>query len=64
MTFTLKPVKGREFVNRTRLLEEMVAELKELNIAEFYFCRMTVSYPKRGVRLNLAVTFGIILGKY
>ncbi|KAF1073553.1 ATP-binding protein [Methanogenium sp. MK-MG] len=29
MAFTLKPVKGRGFVNRTRLLEEMVAELKD-----------------------------------
>jgi len=26
--------------------------------------RKLVSYPKRGVRLNLAVTFDIILGKY
>ena len=29
MTFTLKPVRGREFINRTKLLEEMVAELKD-----------------------------------
>ncbi len=28
MTFTLQPVKGKEFINRTELLEEMVAELK------------------------------------
>lgn len=29
MTFTLKPVRGREFINRTKMLEEMVAELKD-----------------------------------
>jgi len=29
MTFTLQPVKGKEFINRTELLEEMVAELKD-----------------------------------
>ena len=29
MHFTLQPVKGTGFINRTELLEEMVAELKE-----------------------------------
>ena len=29
MKFTLQPVKGEEFINRTELLEEMVAELKD-----------------------------------
>lgn len=29
MAFTLKPVRGRDFINRTKLLEEMVGELKD-----------------------------------
>jgi len=29
MAFTLQPVKGEEFINRTELLDEIVAELKD-----------------------------------
>ena len=29
MSFTLQPVKGRNFINRSKLLEEMLAELKD-----------------------------------
>ena len=42
MTFTLKPVRGREFINRTKLLEEMVAELKDT--------RSTTGYALYGKR--------------
>ena len=29
MKFTLRPIKGEEFINRSELLDEMVAELKD-----------------------------------
>lgn len=42
MAFTLKPVRGREFINRTKMLEEMVAELKDT--------RSTTGYALYGKR--------------
>jgi len=42
MAFTLQPVKGEEFINRTELLDEMVAELKDK--------RSTTGYALYGTR--------------